>query len=211
MVLRFSPPIALSDACRTARASCAEAVAAGSPSTTTRINSLRNMSPSRKEHGSVPWAYNPRNPNHEGARREPRWRASRAITKGTKKTQEIRDDDEEVGLPWTPVGSCGLLVAAGSRVEYSAAARGGGPARRCGRERAPGRLQRHAGAPGTPGDREVRPRQWQLAVRRTHAVRPQRSAGVRRRRGERRADPQPDHGKDGVERHSHPEHRRPGA
>jgi len=62
----------------------------------------------------------------------------------------------------------------------------------------------------TPADREVRPRQWQLGVRRADAERPQRPPGVRRRRGERRADPQPDHGKDGVERHGHPEHRRPG-
>src|SRR5258705_10554098 len=94
MVLRFSPPMALSDACSTARASCAEAVAAVSPSNTTSINSLRIIGPSKNRMRSVPWAYNPRN------------------------SEDTRDDDKQVGLLRTRVGAGRMLVAADSRSEY---------------------------------------------------------------------------------------------
>src|SRR6476620_11511777 len=61
MVFRFSPPIAFSDACSTARASCAEALT-DRPAATTNITNLFTIMP--PEHlGSVPWAYNPRNPD----------------------------------------------------------------------------------------------------------------------------------------------------
>src|SRR5262245_59755398 len=180
MVLRFSPPIVFSDACSTARASCAN-TGADSPTARTNITNLFTISPpeSASAHsatadrplGSVPWAYNPRNP-------ERRRRAfARAHTEFTKKTQEIRDDDAEVGVPRIRVGAGWMLNRAGSGVQWGFPGRGGSAFGRR-RECEAGWLQRHAGAPGTPADREVRPRQWQLALRRPHAQRSQRSAGV---------------------------------
>src|SRR6478736_1953329 len=67
MVLRFSPPIAFSDACRTARASCAEALPA-SPITTTTIKNLFTVTPPRRLavwHGPII----PATLDHEGATR----------------------------------------------------------------------------------------------------------------------------------------------
>src|SRR5262245_46754402 len=71
MVLRFSPPIAFSEACRTARASCADA-GTDSPTARTNITNLFTISPPEsafahsatadRPPGSVPWPYNPRNP-----------------------------------------------------------------------------------------------------------------------------------------------------
>src|SRR5205814_1093080 len=158
MVLRFSPPIALSDACSTARASCAWAVAAMNTNAATSITSLftisasRTSGPAEQDTTGVAGSIIPRHPE---------------------------DDDEQVGLAGNALGACRVLVTAGARIELSGAVLGG-PARRSCRKRAPRRIQRHAGAPGTSGDGEVRPRQWQLGLRRPHAKRSQRSAGVRR-------------------------------
>src|SRR6185369_3969385 len=148
MVLRFSPPIAFSDACRTARASCAEALPA-SPITTTTIKNLFTISPPVRLavcHGPIIAATR----DHEGA--------DSAHHEGHEDTQENRDDDDEVGVPWTRVGSGRMYVRTGARSEYHAG--GGRSALRRRRECQAGRLQRYAGPAGTPTDREVRPRQW---------------------------------------------------
>src|SRR5262245_39564642 len=198
MVLRFSPPIAFSDACSTARASCAD-TGADSPTARTNITNLFTISPpesasarSRRcatRQASAGRADRVRGPrrrtgrravcqgpiipatrNHEGA-------LSRAHTEFTKKTQEIRDDDDEVGVPRIRVGAGWMLNRAGSGIHWGVQGRGGSPfgwRRECQARW----LQRYAGTAGTPADREVRPRQRQLALRGTDAKRSQRSAGV---------------------------------